>query len=150
MAHSYVSSLYHCIFSTKERRKTISAELQERLWPYIGGIARENKMKALAIGGVADHIHILLSLPSTIDIAKTMQLVKGGSSKWVHEHFPTRRTFAWQEGYGAFSVGVSQVDATRQYIANQCEHHRTKTFKEEFLAILAKHEIDYDPRYVWG
>ena len=88
MAHSFTSCLFHCIYSTKERRKSICPQLQERLWPYLGGIARENGMKALAVGGVEDHVHILLSLPATIGPAKAMQLLKANSSKWVHEQFP--------------------------------------------------------------
>lgn len=150
MPHSYINSLHHVVFSTKERRKQITADLQPRLWSYLGGIARENDMKALAVGGVEDHVHLLLSLPSTIAIAKALQLVKGGSSKWVHDELPTHRDFAWQEGYGAFSIGVSQVDDTLRYIANQAEHHRVKSYEEEFIAFLERHGIDYDPRYVWG
>jgi putative transposase len=109
MAHSYVSALFHCVFSTKDRQKTITDDLQERLWPYMGGIARENKMRAISIGGVEDHVHLLLSMPSTLSIAKVMQLIKGSSSKWVHETFSEYKEFAWQEGYGAFSIGISQV-----------------------------------------
>lgn len=150
MAHSYCSALFHCVFSTKDRRKVIDAELQPRLWSYIGGIARENGMKALAIGGVEDHVHLLLSLSSTIAVAKAMQLVKGGSSKWVHDEFSSGRDFAWQEGYGAFSVGVSQVDETKRYIAGQAEHHRVKSYQEEFLAFLERHGIEYDSRYLWN
>jgi putative transposase len=150
MPHSYVSALFDCVFSTKERRKTITEDLQERLWQYMGGIARENKMRALSIGGIEDHVHLLLSIPSTVGIAKALQLIKGGSSKWVHDTFPEHRGFDWQEGYGAFSIAVSQVDDTKRYIANQREHHRTKTFQEEFIAFLEKHGIEYDPRYVWG
>jgi putative transposase len=150
MAHSYISALYHCVFSTKERCKTITEDLESRLWPYLGGIARENKMRALEIGGIEDHVHLLLSIPSTLSIAKTMQLIKGGSSKWVHDTFPEHNKFEWQEGYGAFSVGISQVEDTRKYISNQREHHRTKTFQDEFVAFLDKHGIEYDPRYVWG
>lgn len=150
MAHSYISSLYHLVFSTKERRKQIDAELQTRLWPYLGGIARENDIKALAVGGVEDHVHILISLPSTLAVAKAVQLIKGGSSKWIHDEFPGRRDFAWQEGYGAFSIGVSQVDDTIRYIANQAEHHRVKAYEEEFIAFLERHGIEYDPRYVLG
>ncbi len=149
MSHSYVSSLYHCVWSTKSRRRTIEPELRDRLWPYLGGIASKNKMKALAIGGVEDHVHILLSLPSTIEIAKAVQLIKGGSSKWVHETFPEHREFSWQEGYGAFSIGISQIDDTVKYIENQAEHHRRRTFQEEFIAFLEKHGIEYDPRYIW-
>jgi putative transposase len=150
MSHSYTSSLYHCVFSTKDRRKTIDAELQSRLWPYLGGIARDNKMKALAIGGVEDHIHLLLSLPSTTTVAMAMQLLKGGSSKWIHDTFRDKDDFAWQEGYGAFTIGISQMNDTKRYIENQAEHHRVKTFEEEFIAFLERHGIDYDPRYVFG
>ena len=105
---SYVSSYYHCVFSTKQRQPLISTELRERLWPFLGGIARQNHMKAIEIGGMPDHIHILLSLPSTLSIAKALQLIKGGSSKWVHETFPEQRLFRWQVKYGAFGVSVSQ------------------------------------------
>ncbi len=150
MGHSFTSSLYHCVFSTKERRRWITAELQSQLWPYLGGIARKNRMKALAVGGVEDRVHILLSLPSTIAIAKAVQLLKAGSSIWVHETLSAPSGFAWQEGYGAFSLGVSQVGDTRSYIESQAEHHRKTTFKEEFLAFLKRHEMDYAERYVWG
>jgi REP element-mobilizing transposase RayT len=117
MAHSFTSSLYHCAFSTKRRERRITADLQARLWPFMGGIARKNGMRALAIGGVEDHVHLLLSLPSTLAIAKAIQLIKGGSSAWAHDTFP--------------------------------EHHRRRTFQEEFLAILKKHGIAYDERYLW-
>jgi REP element-mobilizing transposase RayT len=150
MAHSFTSSLFHCVFSTKERAPLITADLQPRLWPYLGGIARDNKFTALSIGGVEDHVHLLLSLPSTMPVAKAIQLIKGGSSKWVHDTFPQLRDFAWQEGYGAFSIGISQVETTRAYIQRQKEHHRQKTFKEEVLAFLKKHGIEYDPRFIWG
>ena len=146
---SYISSYFHCVFSTKERRRLITPELRDRLWPFLGGIARQNKMKAIEIGGVEDHIHILLSLPSTLAISKALQLIKGGSSKWVHETFPELRQFAWQEEYGAFSVSMSQLDKTIEYIKGQVEHHRKMTFQEEFLALLKKHRIEYDERYLW-
>ena len=146
---SYVSAYYHCVFGTKERRPLISASLQERLWPYLGGIARENEMKALEIGGMPDHVHMLLSLPSTLPVAKAMQLIKGGSSKWVHESFQEHRLFGWQVKYGAFSVSVSQLDRTIQYIRSQAQHHRKMTFQEEFVALLKKHGIVYDERYLW-
>lgn len=149
MPHSFTSQLMHCVFSTKERRPLIDLELQQRLWPYLGGIARENKMKALSIGGTEDHLHLLLSLPSTLSVAKAMQLIKGGSSKWVHDTFPQHHDFAWQEGYGAFSLGISDVKRTIAYIENQAEHHRRRDFKGEFLMFLKKHGIEYDERYIW-
>ena len=149
MAHTYCSALFHCVFSTKERRRAIAPELQERLWAYMGGIARENEMKALAVGGTEDHVHLLLSLPSTLTIAEAMRKIKGGSSRWLHESCGLTG-FEWQKGYGAFSIGCSQVDATRAYIAGQQEHHRKRDFQAEFLSILKRHGIDYDPQYVWG
>ncbi len=149
MSHSYVSNLMHCTFSTKERYPWIEAELESRLWPYIGGIARKNRMKALSIGGTSDHLHALLSLPSTMSFAKAIQLIKGGSSKWVHDEFANFKKFQWQEGYGAFSVSASQVARTIAYIERQKEHHRKRTFKEEFIKLLDKHHIEYDRRYVF-
>jgi len=146
---SYVCSYFHCVFSTKDRRPFIRPEFRDRLWPYLGGIARENGIKTLSIGGVEDHVHLLLSLPATMPIAKAMQLIKGGSSKWVHETFAEQRLFGWQTKYGAFSVSVSQVDRIVGYIENQEAHHRKITFQEEFVAVLKKHRIDHDERYLW-
>jgi putative transposase len=146
---SYVSSYHHCVFSTKERRPLITPGLQERLWPYLGGIAREHKMTAVEIGGVADHIHMLLFLPSSMAIAKALQLIKGGSSKWVHDTFPEHRLFRWQVKYGSFSVSYSQLDNIVDYIRKQAEHHKKMSFKEEFISLLRKHRIQYDERYLW-
>jgi REP element-mobilizing transposase RayT len=136
-------------FSAKERRPLITAQLQERLWPFLGGIARQNKMRALEIGGVGDHVHLLLSTPATMPIAKAMQLIKGASSKWIHENFPDQRLFAWHEKYGAFSVSVSQLDTIIAYIKFQPEHHRKMTFQEEFTVLLKKHKMEYDEKYLW-
>ena len=144
--HSFNSCLIHCVWSTKNRASFLDSDLRERLWPYLGGIARENKMKALAVGGTVDHVHILVSLPGTLSVAKTIQLLKGNSSKWIHETFPKRADFAWQEGYGAFSIGVSGIEATVRYIQNQEEHHRRRTFRDEFVAMLRKHGLDYEER----
>jgi len=149
MSHSYVSNLMHCTFSTRDRYPAIDSELESRLWPYLGGIARENRMKALAIGGTADHVHALLSLPGMMSFAKAVQLIKGGSSKWMHDTFSNQEKFAWQEGYGAFSVSASQVPKTIAYINNQKEHHRKRSFQEEFLELLKKHGIEFDPRYIF-
>ncbi len=149
MPHSYTSNLMHCTFSTKERYPWIESDLERNLWPYIGGIARENRMKALAIGGVSDHLHALLSLPSTMSFAKAVQLIKGGSSKWIHDRFSKYQKFEWQEGYGAFSVSASQVKKTIAYINNQKQHHLKRSFKEEFIQLLDRHHIEYDLRYVF-
>jgi len=149
MSHTYCCSLFNCVFSTRERRKAIVPEIQPRLWAYMGGVAREHQMKALAVGGTEDHVHLLLSLPSSLSIATAMQQIKSASSHWMHE-ICAQEAFAWQEGYGAFSIGWSQVNATLAYIARQEQHHRKRDFQAEFVAFLKKHRVDYDPRYVWG
>ena len=141
--HSFISCLVHCVWSTKRREPCLDSEIQERLWPYFGGIAKQNQMKTLAIGGASDHVHLLVSLPSTLSVAKAVQLLKGNSSKWIHETFPKLRGFEWQEGYGAFSIGVSGVDETKAYIRNQKEHHRHRSFAEELAVILRKHGLEY-------
>lgn len=145
--HSFNSCLMHCVFSVKERRPLLTSEIRERLWPYLGGIAREHGMKALAIGGVADHVHLLLSLPATLAVSKAMQLLKGNSSKWLRETFPElrREEFAWQEGFGAFSIGVSGMEDTVAYIRAQEEHHRLRSYREEVEAFLKKHGLDAEP-----
>ena len=144
--HSFISCLVHCVWSTKNRTPFLDSDLRERLWPYLGGIARENKMKALAVGGATDHVHILISSPGTISVAKAIQLLKGNSSKWIHKTMPKLASFGWQEGYGAFSIGISGIEATTSYIRNQEGHHRKRTFREEFVLMIRKHGLDYDER----
>ena len=143
--HSFTSIVVHCVWTTKNRDAILNPELRHRLCRYIGGIARENKMKALAIGGTADHIHTLISLPATLSIAKAAQLLKGNSSKWINDTFPKLHLFQWQEGYGAFSIGVSGIEATVA-IQNQDEHNRTRSFREEFKAMLRTYGFDFDER----
>ena len=142
--HSFVSVHVHCVWSTKNRETSLNLNIRDRLWPYLGGIARQNKMKALAVGGAANHVHMLISLPATISVAKAVQLLKGNSSKWIHETFSEMRSFEWQEGYGAFSIGVSGIDATKAYILGQGEHHRKRSFREEFATILRQHGFDFN------
>ncbi len=137
MSHSHVCCLVHVVFSTAERRPFIRDEIRGRLHGYLSGIARENEIQVLAAGGTADHVHLLISLPRTISIAKAVQLLKSGSSKWIHETFPG--SFAWQEGYGAFSVGVSQRAATVRYILSQIEHHQRISFEDELKKFLSIH-----------
>ena len=150
MANTYINILIHTVFSTKNRESWLSSSLRERLYPYMCGIARENGLKVLCIGGTDNHIHILLSLDSTTSIAKAIQLIKGGSSKWIHETFPELRLFSWQEGYGAFSIGISNVDETKKYIENQEKHHSKESFRDEYLKFLRKNNIDFDEKYLWG
>jgi REP element-mobilizing transposase RayT len=150
MANTYTSIHYHIIFSTKNREKYISQEIEERVWAYIGGVARAHKMTALEIGGFEDHIHALVTAPATLSLSQVAQFLKGDSSKWIHAEFPALRNFAWQDGYGGFTVSRSNLPEVVRYIKRQREHHRKRTFQEEYVEFLVKHGIEYDERFVWG
>lgn len=143
---SYAQNHVHLVFSTKGRLKTISKDMQSRLWRYIAAICKNNAMTVFAVGGMADHIHILFRLPPAISLVRAVTLIKSNSSKWMKE---TKKTFAWQEGYGAFSVSSSNVSAVIRYIDRQEFQHKKKGFEEEFIALLKKHGVDYDPKYVF-
>lgn len=149
MANTYTSLHYHLVFSTKNREPWIAPEIEQRIWAYLGGIAKENKMTPVQIGGVEDHVHVLLGASPTLAPSKIAQLIKGGSSGWIHDTFAEMKGFAWQDGYGAFTVSRSNVEEVAAYIRGQREHHRRRTFQEEYLALLQKHGIEYDERYVW-
>ncbi len=149
MAHTYTNLLAHVIFSTKMRAPLIDAELRERLFPYMGGIIRELGGKALAINGTADHVHVLLLQSTEHSIEETMRVVKANSSRWIHEQWPQRGLFAWQRGYGAFSVSRSHVPTVVKYIREQEEHHRKMSFDEEFRLFLKRHGVEYEPQYLW-
>ena len=149
MADSYTSLFYHIVFSTKNREAWLDEEVRNRLYPYLGGIARSNSWTSLAVGGAEDHVHMLVLLPPSIAVAKAVQLLKGGSSHWLHEAMPSK-TAGWQDGYGAFSVSTSMVEEVKRYIAGQLEHHRHMPFMEEYRAFLQRHGIEIDERYIWG
>jgi putative transposase len=148
MGHTYANILLHVIFSTKDRARLISGDLQPRLYEYMAGAARKEFGRALDIGGTEDHVHAILSLRTDISVAEAMQKWKSLSSGWTHKTFSEHRAFAWQAGYGAFSVSQSAIDAVRAYIAGQAEHHRRVTFEEELRAFLDRHGIPYDPAHV--
>jgi REP element-mobilizing transposase RayT len=150
MANTFTCLRYHAVFSTKGREPWIGRELEERIWAYLGGIARQNGFKALLVGGTRDHVHMLLGLAPSMAISEALKLVKGGSSGWIKENCPGCRAFSWQDGYGAFTVSKSQMPEVEDYIRTQGEHHRVKTFQEEYRALLQRHEIEYDERYLWG
>ena len=150
MANTYTALHYHVIFSTKNRERWITSDIEPRIWGYLGGIARENRIVPLTIGGVEDHVHLVLNLPPLLSISKALQLLKGGSSKWIHDTFPALRGFGWQDGYGAFTVSKSNLVEVIKYVADQQGHHRHKTFQEEFRAFLDRHNVEYDERYLWG
>jgi REP element-mobilizing transposase RayT len=149
MANTYTSLHYHLVFSTKNRERWLTPDIEGRAWAYLGGIAKENKMHPIRIGGIEDHVHLLLGAPPVLAPSKIAQLIKGGSSAWLHDTFPNMRAFAWQDGYGAFAVSKSSIPDVVAYIRNQREHHRSISFQDEYLALLQKHEIQYDARYLW-
>jgi putative transposase len=149
MPHSFAALLVHVVFSTKDRQPILAPDLAVRLFPYMGGIVREMKGTALAINGTDDHVHLLLQIPTAVAVAEMLRVLKANSSRWVHEQFPEYVQFAWQGGYGAFTVSHSRAEAVSQYIATQEEHHRKVSFESEFLALLKKHGISYDPSHVW-
>ena len=149
MPHSFSHILIHYIFSTKNRQRFLTDDIRQRIFNYMGGIARRNDIQPQIIGGVEDHVHMLVLVPKTLSIADAVKLIKGGSSKWIHKAFPRLKNFAWQVGYGAFSVSLSNKENVVHYIQHQEEHHRKMTFKEEFIEFLEKHNIEYDERYIW-
>jgi putative transposase len=150
MANTYTSLHYHLIFSTKNRVSYINPEIEQRVWAYVGGIARKHGMTALQVGGCEDHLHALVMTPPTLSPSQIAQFLKGDSSKWIHEEFAALHDFAWQDGYGAFTVSKSNLPEVIRYIEHQREHHQKRTFKEEYLEFLRKYEIQYDERFVWG
>lgn len=146
---SYVSMLVHLVWSTKERRSWIDESWEDRLYGYLGGILRNNRAVLLAAGGTSDHIHLYVSLPSTLTVAKAVNLLKSNSTSWIKENIEKMEKFCWQEKYGAFSVSKSNEEQLKAYITKQKDHHQRKTFKEEFRALLEKNGVEYDERYLW-
>ena len=150
MSHSYASNRIHVIFSTKGRRPCLFDDFQPKLWAYMSGIAKNQCFQAIMIGGARDHVHALLLLPPALPLAKAIQFLKGSSSKWINETNALESSFAWQEGYGAFSVSASQTQDVVRYIQNQRSHHEKKSFEDEFVEFLKKYGVSYDPNYVLG
>lgn len=148
MASTYLSLHYHAVFSTKHRKPLIDALWRSRLHDYLGGCIRAAGGAPEAIGGIADHVHILMELRATHRLSEVMRDVKRASSLWVHEEIGLKE-FGWQDGYGAFSVSLRHRRTLKAYIANQEEHHRRLGFQEEYLDLLKTHEVTYDDRYLW-
>lgn len=149
MAGTYSQLLLHVVFSTKGRAPWIAAEVAERLHPYMGGIVRAEKGVLLRIGGAEDHVHLYLRWRPDGSVSDLMRTVKARSSKWVHHEFPALGAFAWQEGYGVFSVSKSQEEAVKRYIEGQAEHHRKEDFRSELIRLLRAHGVEFDEKYVF-
>jgi putative transposase len=149
MPSAWTQNFYHTVFSTKDRAELITEVLESRLYPYLGGILREKGCSLLAINGMADHVHLLVRYPSNLSHSDMLRHIKSRSSGWIHDTFQESRGFAWQEGYGGFTVSKSMVETVGAYIARQKEHHLTQDFKSEFLELLRKHEVDFDEAEVF-
>ncbi len=149
MPHTTTNLLVHFIFSTKQRCALIKPDFEKDLHAYLGGIIRQIGGTALCVNGTRDHVHLLARVPANHSVADVARLIKTNSSKWIHEKWPQHRRFAWQTGYGAFTVSESGAGAVRDYISNQQEHHKVRSFKEEFLVFIRKNGITVDERYLW-
>jgi putative transposase len=149
MAQSLADIILHIVFSTKSRQPMIQAEIESELYPYLNTICQNLNSPMIRINGVSDHVHILLSLGRTISVSKLIEELKSQSSRWIKTKGPQYRDFAWQNGYGGFSVSRTNVEGVIKYVTNQKEHHKKIGFKEEFLAMLDRAGIEYDERYLW-
>lgn len=149
MPQSLASVYLHVVFSTKNRAPFITAELAPRLYQYLTGVALGNETRLVDVGGVADHVHLLLSFGREVTIADTLKALKGGSSRWVHDTFGELRPFAWQAGYGIFSVGYPELGVVKAYIAGQAEHHQNQSYQDEFRHLLTTNGRTWDERFVW-
>jgi REP element-mobilizing transposase RayT len=146
---TFVSNLVHFVWGTANREPLLRKSWRDRLHGYIGGILENKKAKLLAAGGIEDHIHVFASLPATMSLSQAAGAMKANSSRWIHETIPNSRGFDWQAGYGAFSVSKSAEPQLSAYIHNQEEHHRQRKFTAEFMALLEKHDIPFEERYLW-
>lgn len=148
MAHTYSSCLYHIVFATAGRNPVLVDDIRPSVCEYIGGIVRGLDGVLITSGGIEDHLHLLARLRVRVAVSSAVRDIKAFSSKWINEQQLTRSRFAWQGGFSAFTVSTSQVASVRRYIARQCEHHRSKGYREELLQLLNKHDIAFDERYV--
>ena len=149
MANTYTQIYIHVVFAVQARESLIKAEWREDLFKYIAGILKNQGIKLLAIGGVEDHIHILFGMSPTISLSDLIREVKANSSKYINENKFVRGKFYWQEGFGAFSYSRSQIDAVAKYILNQEQHHAGRSFKDEYVALLNRFEVEFDDRYLF-
>ena len=149
MSQSLVKNYIHIVFSTKYRQHLIHEPVEQELHAYLGGVCKIFECQPIKVGGYTDHIHILCMLSKKIALMKLLEEVKSHSSKWMKTKGDDLKNFYWQDGYGAFSVNPSQVDTVINYITSQKEHHRKKTFQDEFRGFLKKYKVEYDERYVW-
>ena len=146
---TFTKLTYHVVFGTKYRRKSIRDEFAERLYEYIGGIVRGQNGHMIQIGGVEDHVHILTNLSPANSVSDAIRDIKANSSKWVNDLSDSLDRFEWQKGYGAFTVSYSQIESVREYIRDQAEHHRVRSFEDEYMEFLKRHNIPFERKYLF-
>ena len=149
MSHTYHQLLYHIVWSTKQRLPLIIPEYKDRLYVYMGGIFRSLGCHPIQIGGMPDHIHAFVAIPPTSTISEIVRNIKVSTNKWLSHTFPNAKSFSWQDGYGAFSVSLSNKDSVIKYIQNQEVHHKQRDFKDEFIELLNRHGVEFDKKYLW-
>ena len=149
MSQTLTDLNYHMVFSTKGRQPMLPPSIRERVHEFIGGIIREMGGTSHRIGGIVDHVHIVCVLPPKISVSDAVRTIKANSSRWIRGLSPKHRIFGWQAGYSAFTISQSRLDDVIRYVANQEEHHRKMTFREELMGLLKKHGVEYDERYIW-
>jgi putative transposase len=149
MAQTLVSLYVHLIFSTKNREDIILVETEAELWAYIGGILNNNNSKLISANGISNHVHLLISLSKNLSLSKLVGDIKRDSSKWIKTKSENYQKFQWQDGYGAFSVGYTQIEDVKNYISKQKAHHSNKKFEDEFRYFLKKYHVEFDERYIW-
>ena len=149
MPSAFTQNFYHSVFSTKHRANLINPDLEQRLYPFIGGILRDLRCTLLAINGMPDHVHLLVRYRADLSHSEMLQQIKGRSSKWINETFPQHGHFAWQAGYAGFTVSKSVVPEVEAYITRQKEHHKRQDFKSEFLELLCRHGIEFEENEVF-
>ena len=149
MSHTFTQLTTHIVFSTRDRRNLIAQDHESRIHGRLASVINNQFGFARIVGGTTNHVHILADLKPTVAIADRLRVIKSTTSGWVHDTFPAMASFAWQEGYGAFSVSASNIPQVKAYIENQHEHHHTLSFQDEFVRLLEKHGIEYDPQYLW-
>lgn len=149
MANSFIQLHYHCVFSTKNREHFIAPAIETRIWAIVAEAGVRHRVKVRRIGGIANHIHVLCDIPTTISLAEAMKGLKGGSSRAINRSGLIPVPFGWQDGYAAFTVSKSALADVSRYIANQAEHHKTMSFEAEYTALLERHGIEYDPSNLW-
>jgi REP element-mobilizing transposase RayT len=150
MPQSLSYLLVHIVFSTKERAPLLDAPIRPELYAYLAATARNHECECYRVGGTADHVHLAIRLSRTLTSAKLVEELKTQSSKWLKRQSPALAVFAWQSGYGVFSLGASGRDALLRYIDNQEEHHKTRSFQDEYRALLKEYGVEFDEKYVWG